>query len=166
MAAPEGNEYWKLRTKHGRDALFASGSLLRDACFEYFQWCIDNPLMEEKVGWYEGSVCTHDTAKLRPYTLGGLMVYLKINRITWADWRKNEDLSAVCEEIDEMIREQKFAGATAGLMNPAIIARDLGLADKSELQNLDKNGAPADPVGPNVYLSAALEAVKKSETNG
>jgi hypothetical protein len=29
--------------------------------------------------------------------------------------------------------EQKFSGAAAGLLNPNIIARDLGLADKSEI---------------------------------
>ena len=35
--------------------------------------------------------------------------------------------------MDEIIRTQKFEGASADLLNPNIIARDLGLADKSEL---------------------------------
>ena len=46
MGAPTGNEFWKLRSKHGRDKLFQSPELLWDAAEEYFQWSVDNPLIE------------------------------------------------------------------------------------------------------------------------
>ncbi|MDC9826565.1 terminase small subunit, partial [Devosia sp. ZB163] len=45
--------------------------------------------------------------------------------------------------VDEIIRAQKFEGAAAGLLNPNIIARDLGLADKQELTG--KGGSPLMP---------------------
>jgi hypothetical protein len=34
--------------------------------------------------------------------------------------------------VEEIIRTQKFEGASADLLNPNIIARDLGLADKQD----------------------------------
>ena len=34
--------------------------------------------------------------------------------------------------MEQIIRTQKFEGAAAELLNPNIIARDLGLADRSE----------------------------------
>ena len=46
MSAPKGNEFWKLRSKHGRDKIFSDPNMLWEAACEYFQWCQDNPLME------------------------------------------------------------------------------------------------------------------------
>lgn len=40
---------------------------------------------------------------------------------------------AVITQAEAVIYEQKFTGAAADLLNPNIIARDLGLADKKEL---------------------------------
>lgn len=30
MGAPKGNQFWKLRSKHGRDKLFSSPEILND----------------------------------------------------------------------------------------------------------------------------------------
>lgn len=51
-------------------------------------------------------------------------------------------------EAEEIIRRQKFEGAAADLFNPNIIARDLGLADKSELTG--KDGGPIETKSENV----------------
>ena len=48
MAAPKGNKFWMLRSKHGRDKLFATPELLWDAACEYFQWCDENPWTTRK----------------------------------------------------------------------------------------------------------------------
>lgn len=143
MAAPEGNSFWKMRTKHGRDAMFDDAEKLREACCEYFQWTEDNPLWEDKVGFYEGAATHTDTAKMRAMTISGLCLYLGIGPDTWRDWRgKRDDLTAVIRWADEVIKTQKFQGAAAGLLNANIIARDLGLSDKQLIQNLDENGNP------------------------
>ncbi|SMP36850.1 terminase small subunit, partial [Shimia sagamensis] len=53
---------------------------------------------------------------------------------TWREWRKSrKDLSSVMTRVEQIIRQQKFEGAAAELLNPNIIARDLGLADKKEI---------------------------------
>ena len=54
MSAPTGNQFWKARTKHGRNKLFADAETLWDACCEYFQWVEDNPLWEAKYTQYQG----------------------------------------------------------------------------------------------------------------
>ena len=45
MAAPEGNQFWKLRGKHGRDRIIKDPVALEENANEYFQHCIDNPII-------------------------------------------------------------------------------------------------------------------------
>ena len=141
MAAPKGNQFWKARTKHGRDKLFASHEALWEACQEYFQWVEDNPLYENKVGFFQGVAVQEPVAKMRAMTIGGLCIFLDITEQTWFAWRKDEDFSEVVTRVESIIRAQKFEGASADLLNPNIIARDLGLSDKVE-QDLTTGGQP------------------------
>lgn len=140
MPAPKGHQFWKARTKHGRDKLFASADLLWEACVEYFEWVEANPLYEAKAFAYEGDVKIEELPKMRAMTLGGLCVFLDIDVTTWRAWRKVEDFSTIVSRVDEIVRDQKFSGAAAGLLNANIIARDLGLAEKQEVSGPE--GAP------------------------
>ncbi len=136
MGAPKGNQFWKARAKHGRDKIFSSPEMLWGACLEYFQWVEDNPLIEEKVFHASGIVTRADVSNMRPMTIGGLCLFLGITKETWCQYRNNtdyKDFSDIVKAVDEIIYQQKFAGATAGLMNANIIARDLGLSDKQEI---------------------------------
>lgn len=133
MAAPKGNKFWEIRSKHGRNPIFASADDLWKACCEYFEWVEANPLQEAKAFAYEGVVTMADLPKMRAMTLNGLCVFLDVDRRTWDNYRGREDFGPVCARVDAVIREQKFTGAAAGLLNPVIIARELGLADKQEL---------------------------------
>ena len=72
-------------------------------------------------------------------TLQGLRVYIGIGQDAWIDYRGQEKFSEVCAEIEEIIYQQKFAGAASGQFNHAIIARDLGLADKQEHGVIEDN---------------------------
>lgn len=141
MAAPKGNQFWKVRSSHGRKPIFANPDQLWDACVEYFEWVEENPLNESQAFAYQGSVQLAEIPKMRAMTLAGLCIFLDIARSTWDEYRTAEGFSEVSTRVDEIIRAQKFEGAAAGLLNPSIIARDLGLADKSEL-----TGKGGDPV--------------------
>lgn len=132
MAAPTGNQFWKARSTHGRAPIFASPDVLWAACAEYFEWVEQNPLWESKPFAFQGVVTVENMPKMRAMSLGGLCIFLDIARPTWDDYRKNKDFSAVCAGVEEIIRTQKFEGASADLLNPSIIARDLGLTDKQE----------------------------------
>lgn len=137
MGAPKGNQFWKARTKHGRDKLFDSSETLWDACCEYFQWVEDNPLWESKLFSYQGLVSEGTMPKMRAMTISGLCLFLNITRETWGQWRKQDDFSDVVTRTEEVIYSQKFAGAAAELLNPNIIARDLGLSDKKDIHVKD-----------------------------
>jgi hypothetical protein len=142
VAAPAGNQFWKARSSHGRKPIFETPEALLEACLEYFEWVEANPLWEDKIISFQG-VATHvDVAKMRAMTISGLCIFLDIGRRSWDEYRAREDFSPVCEQVEQTIREQKFAGAAADLLNPSIIARDLGLADKTELTG--KDGGPIE----------------------
>ena len=134
MAAPKGNQFWKARSSHGPIPIFDGPEPLWEACQEYFQWVEDNPLQEEKPFAFQGKITIAKVNKIRAMTISGLCIFLDINPATWAGWAtERKDLSEVIARVAEIIRTQKFTGAAADLLNANIIARDLGLADKSEL---------------------------------
>lgn len=140
MPAPSGNQFWKLRSKHGRDVLFSDPDALKESCLEYFEVTTNSPLFEDKVSFYEGCASHEPMERMRPFTIGGLCLFLGITQVTWGEWRKREDLSSVIAWAEGVIREQKFAGAATGLLNANIIARDLGLTDATQLRHADANG--------------------------
>ena len=141
MGAPKGNQFWKARSKHGRNKIIESAEALKEACEEYFQWVEDNPLNEEKLFAYQGSVSKESCTKMRAMTIGGLCIFLDISLDTWIGWRndKDKDFLDIVKWADGVVREQKFAGAAADLLNSNIIARDLGLRDTHDSLNTNLN---------------------------
>lgn len=132
MAAPKGNRFWQARSSHGRKPIFSDPEALWVACCEYFEWVEANPLQEDKLVTFQGAATHEPVAKMRAMTLDGLYIFLDIDRSTWADYRNKKDFSTVVTRVESVIRSQKFAGAAADLLNANIIARDLGLSDKTE----------------------------------
>lgn len=146
MGAPLGNQFWKLRSKHGRDKIFATPEILLDAACEYFQWCDENPLLDTDFRGKE--VQEVKIPKMRAYTLHGLCIFLGVHTKYFNDFedqiRQNndelaKDFSNVLTRIREIIYTQKFEGAAAGLLNQAIIARDLALKEVTENTNTNYN---------------------------
>jgi hypothetical protein len=132
MPAPAGNQFWKLRSSHGRNPIFSSAEQLWDACEQYFDWVEANPLAEDVLVTYQGEATHEPVTKMRAMTLSGLCIFLDISQETWGEYRKREGFSAVTTRVDDIIRTQKFEGAAAGLLHANLIARDLGLTEKSE----------------------------------
>jgi hypothetical protein len=143
MAAPKGNQFWRFRSKHGRDKLFATPLLLWEAACEYFKWCEENPLLEEKVFHAQGLVTRANVNKMRAMTLSGLCFYLNCNEAYFRTFKAqlpkgDVDFNTVIGEIESVIYNQKFQGAAADLLNAGIIARELGLVDKQEVATVKK----------------------------
>lgn len=111
------------------------------AAMGYFQWCVDNPLLEEQIFFHRGAVTRVDKSLLRPFTRKGLANYLNITVKRLDYYRsKDDDWAEAMDRIDQIIHNQKFEGAAVGLLNPGFIARDLGLAERSEVTG--KDGGP------------------------
>ena len=161
MGAPKGNQFWKLRSKHGRNRLFATPELFWEAATEYFQWCDDNPalILEQKKGNQNIKLSISedtDTEDLKemlsplvsiptkiPYTIQGLCLYCDCNVMFFNNFEDSlkdktdplsKDFSIICTRIREIIYNQKFTGASVGYFNASIIARDLGLVDKKGVE--------------------------------
>ena len=103
---------------------------MQKACYEYFEAVTKNPLKEQKAF---GTGLRMTVNRMRPFTLKGLYVFLGINRQTWENYKKQEGFLAIVEEVEDIIYTQKFEGAAAGLLKENIIARELGLADKTDI---------------------------------
>jgi hypothetical protein len=165
MGAPKGNQFWKLRSKHGRDKLFKTPKLLWEAACEYFQWCDDNPWQktEATIGINKNDIKTIPTE--RPYTLSGLALYLNASSSYWREFRKNKNLSkdflSIITRIEEIIYTQKFEGAAVGAFNSNIIARDLGLKEKSEIEQTN----PKEPDLSNLSYEELLKLKEQDNSS-
>jgi len=139
-----GNQFWKVRSKHGRDKIFATPQILLEAAQEYFMWCDQNPFCEITAMKGPKKIEIVNLPKMRPYTIMGLCIFLGVNTMYLRDFemlidRKGEnvtemdkDFSRILAYIKETIYTQKFSGAASGFFNPVIISRDLGLREQTE----------------------------------
>ena len=132
MSAPLDNKFWKARSSHGRKPIYDNSEDLLDACYQYFNWNNDNPLFEMKPFNVGGEVIQEPVAIMRAMTISAMARYVGMSHETWIQYKKKDDFSEVCEEVEQIIKDQKFTGAAGGLLNASIIARDLGLKDKTE----------------------------------
>ena len=155
MAPPKGNKFWEARSSHGRNPIFKNSDQLWSSCVEYFEWVEDNPLLEEKIFHNQGEITRATISKLRAMTLNSLCIFLDISDETWFNYRKKDDFVGGTTRVESIIYSQKFTGAAADLLNPNIIARDLGLKDASKQEVSGPNGKPIEvstfnfiPVGP------------------
>lgn len=159
MAAPLSNQFWKNRSSHGRKKLFESAELLKEEIQVYFNWCDSNPWWRnEPIKSGEKAGETMKIKIARPYTISGMCLYLDASESFWKNFRKNTNLSqdflSVIEWAEEVIRTQKFEGAAVGTFNANIIARDLGMVDKKEVDF---------PVDPGTEISVKIKRKADSE---
>ncbi len=139
QSAMHGNSFWMARSSHGRNPIFKNKEDLWDACIQYFIWVEENPLISEKLFSFNGLVHKGTINKMRAMTIGGLCIFLGVCQKTWSNYRENKDFLQVTSTVEDIVRNQKFEGAAADLLNANIIARDLGLKDKTENDNTNKN---------------------------
>ena len=122
MAAPKGNEFWKKRSKHGRDKIFASPEILMEEAEKYFKWCEENPLYETKAfNTKDNGIVQESVPKMRAFTLMGLCLFLGCDESYFRSFKSQDrkdkkDFIAVITHIENIIYTQKFTGAAADLL--------------------------------------------------
>lgn len=136
MAAPKGNQFWKLRNKHSQQVLFESPQLLLQSALEYFEWC-------DKHNWYKqepiksGAECGRilDIPIKRPYSISGLCTYLNCSQYHFNKFKKacDNEFREVIDRIENIIETQQFEGAVTGIFNTSIISRKLGLKEQTDI---------------------------------
>jgi hypothetical protein len=144
-----GNQFWKLRTKVGRDKLFADPELLMEEACLYFDWCDRNPMHRVELVKHQGEANQVNVPLGRAYTMDGLTLYLGVTgsyfRTAMGNLRtkieagratgQEVELLATMERIQQTCRDQNVAGAAVGIFKEGLVARIHGIADKIENHN-------------------------------
>jgi len=148
---PEQPRVWEAARKSA--GALETGEDLRKGVVEYFEWVHANPLFEDVVKNSRDGIVHEAVAKMRAPTIKGLCLFLGITPDRWDRWRSHETYKDVCAWADDTIFTMKFEGAAAGLLNPNIIMRELGLAEKTETEVSGKDGGPIRTLGVTIDVS-------------
>ena len=128
-----GNKFWLQRTTHGRGKEFTPETLLA-AANEYFEYVTEHPIKQQNWVGKDGVEVFREIPKA--FTMEGLELFLGIS--TLRKYKEYPDFVQVITHIEKAIYNQKFGLAAAGIYNANIIARDLGLKDKSDITSNDE----------------------------
>jgi hypothetical protein len=135
---------WAGRTKlgRGRPKAVESPEVLWELAREYFQETDEKPFFKQEVlkgGPAAGTIVKVPT--IRPYTWKAFENFLFYKGIAsdLENYRYNkgsayDEYIGIVTRIGSIIYNQKFEGAAVGAFNPNLIARELGLAEKTQQQ--------------------------------
>lgn len=157
MGAQKGNQFWKLRSKHGADAIFESPEIMQEACMEYFE-------ETSKRKWFKAEAIkggkevgkTINVPTETPFSISGLCLFLGVNTRYFEQFEKsetyknNKDYSTIITRVKDIIETHQLEGAIVGAFNPNIIARKLGLTDKTDISSSDGTMSPK----PNIIVQS------------
>lgn len=131
---------WTKRSKHGRDKIFKTPEALWEAALEYFEHVDSTPFLVEKRTTTDKGVRVEEEYKRRPYTIAAMCIFFGTHEGYWREFRRRagDDYSPVIMAVDSIIKNNKMEGATSGIFNANIISRELGLADKQEINQNTK----------------------------
>jgi hypothetical protein len=133
-----GNELWRKGLAVTR--VYETPEALWEAACGYFQWAQNSPYKEQRSAQYLGGFVYGNVDKVRAFTISGLCLYLGMSREWFNSLPKKEPIfSYVIGMIRDVIWEQKFTAAAAGLLDAGLIARELGIKDGLDTRNLNAN---------------------------
>lgn len=131
---------WIWLKKIGRRKVFQTQEELLELACEYFQMVDDTPFVKEEL--IKGGLWAGETGKVklqRPYTWVGLESFLNEKGIISKLDNYRENLNGSYDEfqdalrvIENVMRTQKFDGASVGIFHAGIISTELGLIKKTE----------------------------------
>jgi len=159
----EKEKYWLRRKRHGTPKKIETSNELWELACDYFQQCEDNPWIKKD---FRGNQATEVEYELTvPFTWSGLEAYVfeKTGLVRLDDYKSNKggrynDFADIVHAIGVIISTQKFTGAVVGEFNANIIARDLGLSEKKEIEVNDLREATDEEL--EEELSALRAAAK------
>lgn len=162
-----GTEKMSLPKKLGRPKKIESPERMWELFADYIAYTDANKWESgELIKSGELAGVTVRVMKREPYTWSGFQVYLLMQgTITVLDEYKSnrkggyEEFSSIIKMIDQVMYRNKFIGATVGDFNANIIARDLGLAEKSVTEVKDTT----EEIDYDSLSDSALEEIIKAK---
>lgn len=140
---------------------------------QYKTWAKENPYLKHDFVGKDGDSVMRKFE--RPLSFAQFEAYLVERMIIndLGDYERNkegryQDFTTIIRAIKRIIEGDQFDGAAAGIYKENIIARKLGLADKQEARNVDKDGNDVPPAPTKiVFIDAQDDAegldIKESE---
>ena len=134
MGAPAGNEFWKLRSRHGRKKIVESPEIMLEAIYEFLEIKSNETLSKPEMIKSGDNAGAQVDLKTKDYpTIQELAHFLGFMTIqSWYDYKNYKGFSEVITHAQEIIYSWKIKGAVVNAYNMSIVARELGLADKTE----------------------------------
>ena len=125
-------EVWEVaKNWAGRPPAYETAEALQEDVNSYLKWVADNPLFETKAF---GTGLVTEVPRKRYPTVEGCAIYCGVVSRTWRSWKvPDHPLRDVVIQAEEMMAQIKLEGAASGFFNSTIVARDLGLKEKSEV---------------------------------
>jgi hypothetical protein len=113
QGGPVGNQFWKKRTKHGRNTLFSNSHTLRDACYEYFEEKDKHKYIHQQVHGKDSTIVKVPT--MLPYSLQSMCIFLGITIPTWKNYAKRRgegvppfpEVKTVKKKTPQQIQEEE-----------------------------------------------------------
>lgn len=128
----------------GRPKRYNSIEDLNVAIMNYFFWVDANPMYKYDYRVVDKELIEVSIPLKRPYSVRGLVQYLGTSHdyfdtiirgeVAPPSSIPHEEFVGYWNTIKGMIWQQKFDGAAVGMFNANLIARDLGLADKQQIE--------------------------------
>lgn len=131
--------------RHGRTNLtqrrYQSPDELWEECVEYFDWVEANPMIDQTLVTFQGSGSLEAVPKMRAMSLKSLWAFIGIASNTWQEYKQREEFQETIALVEQIIVDQKFTGAAAGLLNATIVQRDLGLGEVVKTDHTSSDGS-------------------------
>lgn len=143
MEKMKDNKYWKLAINPGRPKLFTNPNEIIEALDEYEYWCKENPLTKEdfiKSGEMAGQIVKINLTRTPNIT--GFCAYLGISNQTLLNYEnlpENRDFFEAIAYVRAKLTGHLGDNSLAGVANPMIAARMLGLKEKQDITTNDKD---------------------------
>lgn len=155
------NQWWRLRSKHGRGMLFSSPELMWEAACEFFVFKNESDYWKTTEVAYDktlGEFKDKEYIVKPPFTWEGLCLYMGCGLAYFRQFKStilkrrkanepdetDEDFLTVINLIDQVITTQQLEGASAGKFNANITARYLGLKDQQQLSTPNEDGSDSN----------------------
>ncbi len=129
---PVGNQLYKLASNTGRPKLFTTPQDLLSAACNYFEYVENNPVI--KYGVYGKDAKIIGVPKMRAMSLQGLYAFIGVCNLR--RYKQHAEFVQVIAYIENVINVHNINGASAGLLNPCIVARLLGLKERVAKENM------------------------------
>ena len=158
----EGNQLWEFYGKNGKRKNWTQDQLLKEY-FGYAQWCIEHPLIEDKIYNTKEGITHEDVAKKRIQTIIGYCMFADIPYSTFYEYKTYAGYSDVYKLITQSIENDSIEGAAGQILDSNIVKAHLGLADISkktiELTTDAKTSAMLDTISKSLLLKEKNENI-------